>query len=195
MLEGSYPEDVRADTAEITDWSFVHDSDEKLIAVPLDVLGVNYYTRSLVTAADAQAPLAARLVVPPGAPVTAMGWEVYPTGLYDILKRVHDDYGPSRLLITENGAAYDDVLANGQVEDVDRESFLREHLVQANRAVADGVPLGGYFVWSLLDNFEWAWGYTKRFGIVYVDYTTQERTIKRSGYWYANVTRENAIAD
>jgi beta-glucosidase len=134
-------------------------------------------------------------VVPPGAPVTAVGWEVYPKGLYDVLQRVNDDYAPRRILVTENGAAYDDVRVDGVVNDVDREAYVREHLAAANRALTAGVPLGGYFVWSLLDNFEWAWGYGKRFGIVYVDYATQERIVKRSGRWYANVTRENGFRD
>ena len=193
LYRGQYPEDMVGLYGEAM--PEIAAGDMALISQPTDVLGVNYYTRSLLVADPAHAPLEARRVVPPGAPVTAMGWEVYPDGLYDILKRVHDDYEPSRLLVTENGAAYDDVLADRQVDDVDRESYLREHLVAASRAVADGVPLDGYFVWSLLDNFEWAWGYARRFGIVYVDYATQERTIKRSGYWYANVTRENGIPE
>jgi beta-glucosidase len=106
---------------------------------------------------------------------------------------VSDDYSPSQLLVTENGAAFDDVVKEGQVDDPEREAFLREHLHEAYRAIGDGVPLGGYFVWSLLDNFEWAWGYSKRFGLIYVDYATQERIVKRSGRWYAGVTRENAV--
>ena len=138
-------------------------------------------------------PLQARSVVPAGARVTAVGWEAYPPGLYDILKRVHDDYSPSRLLVTENGAAYDDVFEEGHVDDPEREAYLHEHLLQAHRALEDGVPLRGYFVWSLLDNFEWAWGYGKRFGVIYVDYATQQRIVKRSGRWYAGVTRENAV--
>ena len=97
------------------------------------------------------------------------------------------------MLITENGAAYDDVVQDGVVDDPEREAFLHDHLLQAYRAIEAGVPLGGYFVWSLLDNFEWAWGYGKRFGIVFVDYATQERIIKRSGHWYAAVTHEHGI--
>jgi beta-glucosidase len=169
--------------------------DMQLIAQPTDVLGVNYYTRSVVAFDPAAEPLQARRVVPPGAPVTAVGWEVYPKGLYDVLQRVNDDYAPRRILVTENGAAYDDVRVDGVVNDVDREAYVREHLAAANRALTAGVPLGGYIVWSLLDNFEWAWGYGKRFGIVYVDYATQERIVKRSGRWYANVTRENGFRD
>jgi beta-glucosidase len=168
--------------------------DMELISQPTDVLGVNYYFRSVVAYDPTAMPLQARSIVPAGARVTAVGWEVYPPGLYDILKRVHDDYSPGRLLVTENGAAYDDVFEEGQVDDPEREAYLHEHLLQAHRAVADGVPLRGYFVWSLLDNFEWAWGYGKRFGVIYVDYATQERIVKRSGRWYAGVTRENAIS-
>jgi beta-glucosidase len=122
-----------------------------------------------------------------------MGWEVYPEGLYQVLTRVHADYGPSRILVTENGAAYGDVVVDGEVDDPDREAYLREHLLQAWQAIEDGVPLAGYFVWSLLDNFEWAMGYGKRFGLVYVDYATQERIVKRSGRWYAEVTRSNRV--
>jgi beta-glucosidase len=167
--------------------------DMEFISQPTDVLGVNYYFRSVVAHDPAATPLQARSIVPAGTRVTAGGWEVYPPGLYDILKRVHDDYGPNQMLVTENGAAYDDVVEDGQVDDPGRESFLHEHLLEAYRAVEDGVPLSGYFVWSLIDNFEWAAGYGKRFGVIYVDYATQERIVKRSGRWYAEVTHENAV--
>ena len=168
--------------------------DMELIAQPTDVLGVNYYTRSHL-AYDPQAiPLQTRRVIPPNAPVTAVGWEVYPEGLFQVLTRVHADYAPSRMLVTENGAAYDDVVVEGAVDEANRETFLREHLLQAYRAVEEGIPLGGYFVWSLLDNFEWAAGYDKRFGVIYVDYATQQRIVKRSGRWYAGVTRENRVS-
>ncbi len=191
LYRGKYPEDmVRLYGDAMPE---IAPGDMDLITQPTDVLGINYYTRSLL-AYDARAlPLQTRRVVPPDAPVTAMGWEVYPEGLYQVLARVHADYGPSRMLVTENGAAFDDVVVDGYVDDADRESFLREHLLQAYRAVEEGVPLGGYFVWSLLDNFEWAWGYGTRFGVIYVDYATQERIVKRSGRWYAEVTRENRV--
>ena len=191
LYRGAYPDDmVRLYSDAMPE---IAPGDMTLISQPTDVLGVNYYTRTVVTYDPAAQPLRSRRIVPAGVPVTATGWEVYPEGLYDVLRRVHDDYTPGRLLITENGAAYGDVVVSGQVDDREREAFLREHLAQAHRAVADGVPLGGYFVWSLLDNFEWAQGYAKRFGIVYVDYATQERIIKRSGHWYAGITRENAV--
>jgi beta-glucosidase len=191
LYRGQYPEDMVHLYGDAR--PEIAPGDMELISQPTDFLGVNYYTRSVVEYDPAATPLQARRVVPSGVGVTAMGWEVYPPGLYQVLKRVSDDYSPHRLLITENGAAYDDVVADGQVDDPEREAFLHEHLLQAHRAIADGVPLSGYFVWSLLDNFEWAWGYGKRFGVIYVDYATQERIVKRSGRWYSGVTRENAV--
>ena len=191
LYRGQYPEDMVRLYGEAM--PEIAPGDMELISQPTDFLGVNYYTRSIVEYDPAATPLQARRVVPTGVDVTAMGWEVYPPGLYQVVKRVSDDYSPRRLLITENGAAYDDVVVDGHVDDPQREAFLHEHLLQAYRAVAVGVPLGGYFIWSLLDNFEWAWGYGKRFGMIYVDYATQERIVKRSGRWYAGVTRENAV--
>ena len=191
LYRGHYPEDMTRLYGDAV--PEIAPGDMELISQPTDMLGVNYYFRLLVAYDSAALPLRARRVIPTGALVTAMGWEVYPTGLYEILKRVHDDYSPGTLLVTENGAAYDDVVEDGRVEDPEREDYLHEHLLQAYRAVEDGVPLKGYFVWSLLDNFEWALGYSKRFGVIYVDYSTQERIVKRSGRWYAGVTRENGV--
>ncbi|MCA9556758.1 MAG: family 1 glycosylhydrolase, partial [Myxococcales bacterium] len=142
----------------------------------------------------ASLPLQARLVVPPGARLTGTGREIYPRGLYDILMRVHQDYTPGQILVSENGAAFPDHLAGGRVDDPAREDFLHEHILETHRALNDGVPLAGYYVWSLLDNFEWQHGYAPRFGLIYVDYPTQERIIKRSGRWYAEVTRENGVS-
>jgi beta-glucosidase len=192
LYRGRYPDDMVRLYGEAM--PEIAPGDMDIISRPTDVLGVNYYTRSLVAYDPAGIPLQARTIVPPGAPVTAMGWEVYPEGLYQVLNRVHGDYKPGRLLVTENGAAYNDVVADGQVDDPDRKAFLHEHLLQAHRATEAGVPLNGYFVWSLLDNFEWAWGYGKRFGLIYVDYATQERIVKRSGRWYAGVTRDHGVS-
>ncbi|MFN8590973.1 MAG: GH1 family beta-glucosidase [Thermomicrobiales bacterium] len=192
LYRGQYPDDMLQIYGDAMPEILPGDMD--LIAQPTDLLAVNYYTRSVVEYDPRDPFLQAKRIVPRGAPVTAMGWEVYPEGLYDILKRVHDDYAPPHLLITENGAAYDDALIEGKVDDPLRERFLHEHLIQAHRAVSDGVPLEGYFVWSLLDNFEWAWGYGMRFGLIYIDYATQERIIKRSGHWYAAVTREHGVS-
>jgi beta-glucosidase len=144
----------------------------------LDFLGANYYTRH--RARPSSGPVGAEMVPPPaGAPTTDMGWEVYPDGLRELLARLHDDYGPISLLVTENGAAFGD--------DARRLDYLAGHLDAAATAIEAGVTLEGYFVWSLLDNFEWAEGYSKRFGIVEVDYETQRRTVRPSGRWYAEL--------
>jgi beta-glucosidase len=124
---------------------------------------------------------------------TAMGWPVDETGLTELLVRLHRDYGVP-LAITENGAAYNDVVSDdGQVHDADRVSYIRRHLEAAHQAITDGVDLRGYYVWSLMDNFEWAWGYDKRFGVVRVDFDTQQRTIKDSGRFYQQVVADNAV--
>jgi beta-glucosidase len=127
---------------------------------------------------------------------TEMGWEVDPQGLYDLLLRVRRDYGPLALYVTENGAAFADRPGpDATVPDPARVRYLDRHLRWAHRAIADGVDLRGYFVWSLLDNFEWAFGYAKRFGLYYVDYPTQRRLPKDSARWYAGVTRGNALPE
>ena len=155
-------------------------------AVPLDFLGLNYYTREVVRAGSG--PLGVEQDPPGNVARTATGWEVYPEGLTEILLRMHRDYGPAELLVTENGAAYDDAPADGGfVDDEGRVRYVEAHLSAAADAIEAGVPLAGYFVWSLLDNFEWAEGYSKRFGLVRVDYETQERTVKASGRRYAEL--------
>ena len=161
----------------------VEEGDLEAIAAPLDFLGANYYFRQLVQEdPDGDRPI---LVRDPDWSFTAMGWEVYPDGLHDLLVRLRTDYDPPAIYIFENGAAYDDVRGHdGEVRDPERQAYLDEHLAAVGRAVDDGVPVRGYFVWSLLDNFEWAEGYWKRFGIVYVDFPTLERVPKGSYYWY-----------
>jgi beta-glucosidase len=127
----------------------------------------------------------------PGAVETAMGWEVYPDGLAELLIRLHREYAAPKIYVTENGAAFRDTLtADGTVEDKERLSYLEDHVAAVGLAVRSGVPVAGYFAWSLLDNFEWAYGYDKRFGLVHVDYDSQVRTIKASGYRYAELIRE-----
>jgi beta-glucosidase len=132
-------------------------------------------------------------VHPEGSEYSPM-WEIHPPGLYDLLARLHTDYHIERLFVTENGIPVPDVVGpDGQVHDAARIRYLRDHLAQAHRAVEAGVPLQGYFVWSLMDNFEWQHGYSMRFGLVYVDYGTQERIVKDSGHWYTHVAHENAV--
>jgi beta-glucosidase len=149
----------------------------------LDFLGINYYSRQVVRAAPGEL-LGAQHVQIGDATHTTMGWEVYPQGLSEILQRVARDYRPRALYVTENGASFDDQPREGRVNDPARTGYLATHFAEAARAIAAGVPLEGYFVWSLMDNFEWDHGYTKRFGIVYVDYATQQRTDKGSARWY-----------
>jgi beta-glucosidase len=128
-----------------------------------------------------------------GAEQTDMGWEVYPDGLHALLTRLRDEYSPSAIYITENGAAYSDAPGpDGTVQDIRRREYVEQHLNAALRSMQDGVPLRGYFLWSLLDNFEWAHGYSKRFGITYVDYTTLRRVPKHSAYWYRDFIADQA---
>ena len=137
-------------------------------------------------------PLDAHVVLDPDVKRSAIDWPVEPDGLRELLVRIRDDYGPTPLYVTENGSAYDDVVsADGAVHDTERVAFLRVHLDAVAGAIADGADVRGYFAWSLLDNFEWAWGYEKRFGIVRVDYDTLERTIKDSGHAYAQIIRDS----
>jgi beta-glucosidase len=153
----------------------------------LDFLGVNYYAPYRVESSS-ELPLRAALVEPAVPERTAMGWEVRPAGLRQVLERLTREYGVTSLYVTENGAAYDDEPdASGLVDDEERRSYFDRHLAEAARAVAAGVPLEGYFAWSLLDNFEWAEGYDKRFGIVRVDFGTQARIVKSSGAWYRDL--------
>jgi beta-glucosidase len=200
LFRGRYPDDLRADVAAVTDLGFVRDGDERTIAAPLDFLGVNYYRRTVVRSAPDPEPAPAWVgsttveEVGQGRPETAMGWEIDPSGLSDMLTRIARDYGPVPLYVTENGAAFDDAPGpDGTVADPERVDYLDTHLRAARQAIEAGVDLRGYFVWSLLDNFEWAYGYSKRFGLVYVDYATQRRIPKDSARWYAGVTRRNGL--
>ncbi len=161
--------------------------DMALIAQKLDFLGVNYYSRSLYDANG-------RLEKVPGAQYTDMGWEVCAPAFRRLLNKIHHDYSPPPIYITENGAAFPDVVAtDGKIHDAQRINYLRDHFIQTRLAMQDGVDVRGYLVWSLLDNFEWAHGFSKRFGLVRVDYDTQQRTIKDSGEWYARVIANNAV--
>jgi beta-glucosidase len=211
MLQGAYPESLFTDTARFTDWSFVQDGDLRTCHQPVDALGLNYYTPVVVSATSnaGSGPLATNhgasghspwpgadqvtFHQPPGE-CTEMGWAIDPTGLYDLITR----YGTMRpdleLYVTENGAAYDDKPeTDGRVNDLERIAYLHGHLQAVHRAIGDGANVRGYYLWSLMDNFEWAYGYRKRFGAVYVDYATQERTPKASAHWYAQLARTGEL--
>ena len=180
VLRGAYPEDLTRRFARIL--PTVEEGDLAAISAPIDFLGVNYYRRHVVKAgANGSGPV---VVEVPEGEHTAVGWEVYPDGLHELLVRLHDEYDPPPLYVTENGAAFGDTRRNGTVDDPERTSYIDRHLDAVARAIADGVAVDGYFVWSLLDNFEWARGYAPRFGLVYVDYATLERVPKQSYHWY-----------
>ncbi len=176
LLRGCYPDDVLAFLGE--DAPQIAPGDMEAIRQPLDWLGINYYTRNLSGTGSPLGP------VESSREVTDMGWEVFPGGLTELLQRLHADYRLPPLYITENGAAYQDRLVDGRVADAERIRFLQRHIAAMADALDGGVDLRGYFVWSLLDNFEWADGYTKRFGLIFVDYPTQRRTLKDSALWY-----------
>ena len=166
----------------------IQPGDLALIAQKLDYLGINSYSRSLISATEG------RIDPVPGSEYTAMDWEVCAPAFRRMLVKISRDYDLPPIYITENGAAFDDeVSADGKVHDPRRLDYLRQHFIQARLAMQAGVDLRGYFVWSLLDNFEWGHGYTKRFGIVRVDYDTQQRIIKDSGEWYRRVIAQNTV--
>jgi beta-glucosidase len=163
-------------------------NDLDVIAAPTDYHGLNYYFRQFIENNPAGPAPFARQVRLENAATTAMGWEIYAQGLADLIHRLHDEYGSRAIYITENGAAFDDkVSEDGSIQDADRIAYLEEHLRAVAGAVEAGAPVKGYFAWSLLDNFEWANGLDKRFGLVRVDYDTQVRTIKASGHFYADL--------
>jgi beta-glucosidase len=168
--------------------------DMAIISRRVDFVGINYYSRGIVRFNPKAGPLQAEGVAPEGAEFTEMGWEIYPPGIYEIIMRVWKDYQPKKIYITENGAAFaDEIAPDGGVHDPKRIDYLREHFIQAHRAIEEGANLCGYFIWTLMDNFEWAHGFTKRFGIVYTDYPTQRRIMKDSALWYKNVIKENGV--
>jgi len=187
-----YPEDMRR--AYHDEMIFIQPGDLDKIAAPLDFLGLNYYFRNIARSnVIDEAENSPRTVVP-NDEFTEMGWEVYPQGMYEMLGQVHFGYGFPAYYITENGAAIrDQVGPDGQVEDPLRVAYIRRHLKKVLEAIAIGVPVQGYFVWSLLDNFEWNSGTSRRFGLIHVDYHTQQRTPKASAKWYQQVIGENAI--
>ncbi|MDR1449693.1 MAG: beta-glucosidase [Propionibacteriaceae bacterium] len=201
LLDGSYPEDLLADTAGISDWSFVRDGDLALIRQPLDLLGVNYYKTDTVRAAAAGPAANTPWVgaddvefLPPTGPLTDMGWNIEPAGLTGLLAGLHARWPGLPLFVAENGAAFPDRLdADGQVRDPQRIDYLSRHLEALTAALAAGVPVRGYFAWSLMDNFEWSLGYAKRFGLFYTDYATGERHWKDSARWYQKLCRRRAL--
>jgi beta-glucosidase len=191
IFRGEYPADIVEAFGDAAPEA--EPGDLTTMSAPIDFLGVNMYSRSVVRASrDGEDPIHVRN---PEAPQTDMGWEIYPDGLHDLLVRLRDDYDPPAIYITENGAAFADVRSHdGAVRDHERREYIQSHIDAVGRAIADDVPVKGYFVWSLLDNFEWAWGYWKRFGIVYVDFPTLERVPKESFHWYRDFIAGQRVA-
>lgn len=198
VLLGRYPKDVLDDVG-CADWFEVRQDDLPVISEPLDFLGINYYSRNTVAGPEdgvfadpseiSPQPGSERVrSINTGAAKTVMGWEIHPDGLVEVLQLAHDRAPDLPLYITENGSAYDDqVEPDGAIEDEDRRRYLEQHVEACRTAVARGLPLRGYFAWSAMDNFERAFGFSRRFGLIYVDYPTQQRTVKRSGWWLKDI--------
>jgi beta-glucosidase len=186
VLHGAYPEEL------FRWWNVasppIEPGDLALISQPGDFLGINYYERWVVRSSAQGFALVTNI---PNSEYTSMGWEIYPEGLSSVLRRVHRDYAPPQIIVTENGAAFHDAWdgKTAEVRDPQRQSYLERHIGALEQALANNVPVQGYFAWSFLDNFEWAEGYRHRFGLVYVDYETQRRIVKSSGRWYADFIR------
>ena len=210
ILLGEYPADLLEDTRDVTDWAFVQPGDLEIINQPIDFLGVNYYSTATVRTWDGASPKQAAdghkpssgtawpgsesvEFVEQAGPYTSMGWNIAPEGLEELLVSLHEQFPTTPLVITENGAAFEDEERDGRVADPKRTDYLRRHFTAAHRALQRGVDLRGYMVWSLLDNFEWGYGFSKRFGIVRVDYDTLERTVKDSGHWVAELAASHTI--
>lgn len=205
LFKGEYPADLIADMGNLWPTELIHDGDLALISQPIDVLGINFYNGETVQGIDGDVdswsgphPRMGDVGhVSRGLPLTHMGWEVYAPDFTEVLVRLSRDWAAPRgthLFITENGAAYDDqVQADGSINDLDRLTYLHDHIAAVHEANEQGADVRGYLVWSFWDNFEWAWGYDRRFGIVRVDYDTQRRTPKRSAHWYSDVARTHEL--
>jgi beta-glucosidase len=202
IYKGAYPvetvqEYVRKGVLKDENLDFVKENDMQTISVPMDYLGLNYYTRQVYHVEEGQDPAEIHIhqLPAPADNQTEMGWEIYPKGFYDLLIKVNEEYHPKKIMITENGASYSTAPdANGKVNDVQRIRYLDLHLQTIAKAIQAGVPVAGYYLWSLMDNFEWGHGYSQRFGMVYVDYKTQKRYPKESAYWYRDVIKQNGLS-
>ena len=201
ILVGGYPADVLHDLGEKEWFAANPSSDAVEIATPIDFLGINYYSRHTVAAGAATTTEASSYpgsesvrFVETGAPRTQMGWPIHPDGLVDVLELAHTRRPDLPLYITGNGAAYEDIIIGAEIVDEERRRYFEQHLAACSDALRRGLALKGYFAWGLIDNFEWAWGYTRRFGLVYVDYTTQLGTVKHSGRWFGNFLAGRAAA-
>ncbi|TKD72249.1 GH1 family beta-glucosidase [Pseudalkalibacillus hwajinpoensis] len=183
VFKGSYPEELIAIFENNNAKLKLEDGDLELISQPIDFMGINYYTGSLGRHKEGEGLFDVE-EIPLDYRKTDIGWPIYSDGFYNILTDLHKTYGDVPIYITENGACYNHEVEDGRVHDKERVDYLKQHLTALHRAIKSGVPIKGYIVWSLLDNFEWAFGFEKRFGIIHVNYRTFERTPKDSYYWY-----------
>jgi beta-glucosidase len=195
VFKGSYPADILKLYLENLKAPVIRNGDMELLASQtIDFLGINYYTRAVVKHSEQDFPALYKYINPQDASYTEMDWEVYPEGIYQLLSRIKQDYGDPHIYITENGAAFkDDKVENEVIVDDDRLDYLKQHFAAMRKAIAAGVKLDGYFVWSLMDNFEWSFGYSKKFGIIKVDNKTLARSFKKSAYWYRDVIKNNGF--
>ena len=194
LFKGSYPDDmVEYYLTKGIVLPKIEQGDMELISTPADFLGLNYYYSYFIGAGHDRWPLDVKVVKPADREYTAMNWAICPDGFYNTLMRCWRDYG-KKIIVTENGCAFDDaVSADGKVHDAKRIDYLAKHVTALHKAIQDGADIRGYMVWSSFDNFEWALGYGKRFGLTYVNYETQERIIKDSGRWYAKLIENNGL--
>jgi beta-glucosidase len=193
IFKGCYPEDMKAlFESRFGTLKCIKEDDLQTIAAPIDFLGVNYYFHNIVEHNENDNLFGVHIVEEKGK-MTDMGWGIHPESLYHLLTRLKNDYTDLPLYITESGAAFPDKIINGKVDDPERIKYLYDHFVAAHRFIEEGGNLRGYYVWSLMDNYEWAMGYSKRFGIIYIDYETLERTPKESYKWYQKVIQANQI--
>ena len=207
VFRSAYPDDLLENTERFGFTNLIKEGDRELIAAPIDFLGVNYYFR-IVVSSEPQASgssfdwrreawVGCEDVHPVEVEAnrTDMGWEIYPEGMTEVLTRIANDYSDIPIYITESGAAFPDPIAeDGTVHDDDRVEYMRSHLTAVHRAINEGADVRGYFAWSLLDNFEWTFGYSKRFGLIHVDFETQVRTPKKSASWYRDLIERNALS-
>lgn len=193
VLKGSYPEKLLKWYQKYGLFPEIPAWEMEIIHQPVDFLGINNYYSSFIKYDGSKWPIFA-VETTTGRDRTQMGWEINPEGLYDLLVYLNKEYNGIKIIITENGAAFNDMVNhNGRVEDDNRLSYLYRYLEQAHRAIESGVNLAGYYAWSLMDNFEWGFGYSKRFGLIYVDFSNQKRILKKSAYWYRDVIRNNGF--
>ncbi|RWZ58073.1 beta-glucosidase [Halobacillus fulvus] len=193
VFKGSYPEELVQLFAKHHAEVPIEEGDLEIISQPIDFMGINYYTGSLGRYKEG-AGLFEVEEVPLDERRTDIGWPIYSEGFYKVLCNLHETYGDVPIYITENGACYNHEVEDGRVNDQERIEYLKQHLTALERAMKAGVPITGYIVWSLLDNFEWAEGYEKRFGIIHIDFDTFERTRKDSFYWYRDTIREQQFS-